>query len=379
MIAHYRLRAGLDDAAEKLGSGSGKFTVAFIGGSVTEGAGASHADRTSYRALTERYLMRRYTDVAFTFVNAAIGGTDSVYGAYRFREHVLKQGPVDLLLVEFAVNDAGDRTASLRAMEGIVRQAKRSNPRIAICFLYSPNTAGLRLFQEKGKVQPAIEHHEEVAAYYGLPSVSIARSIYEGITAGELKWEDFSGDEVHPNDAGFGLYAGFVEAFLQETLGHRTVGGFDSVEAAVLPPPLDPSCYEAAKLLAPGSAERAPGWRHERPWIFEQICYWKLPDEALIGDAAGASFRLNFSGSAVGFVVLAGMDLGDVEYAIDGSPYERMPLFDARCTQFYRPKTVLLAEDLMPGRHAVDIRIAADTPEFSTGRCVRMLYFMVNA
>ncbi|MBO7743472.1 hypothetical protein I8J29_04655 [Paenibacillus sp. MWE-103] len=379
MRVHYHRRDGLALAAKKLRAGGGTYKVAFIGGSVTEGAGASDAERYSYRALTGQYLASRYPEVAFTFVNAAVGGTDSVYGAYRFREHVLKTGPVDLLFVEFAVNDAGDRTASVRAMEGIARQAKRSNPRMAIGFIYSPNTAGLRLFREQGRVQPAIGHHEEVAAHYGIPSLSIARSIYEGIAAGELRWEDYSGDEVHPHDAGFGLYGGLVETFLRETLGYRADGDADQDETAGLPEPLEPSCYEHAGLLPPGTAERAPGWRHEQPWRFEHVCYWKLPGEALIGDTAGAAFRLRFQGTAAGIAVLAGMDLGDIEFAIDGGRYEPMRLFDSRCASFYRPKIVLLAEGLVPGGHTIDIRIAADMPALSTGRCVRILYFLVNA
>lgn len=120
----YCTHDGLSRIANKLAKGQ-QATVAFIGGSVTVGEGASDSEATSYRALTYRYLERRFPNVAFTFINAAIGGTTSTYGAFRLEDHVLDHGGVDLLFVEFAVNDAGNRIESIRAMEGIVRNAKR--------------------------------------------------------------------------------------------------------------------------------------------------------------------------------------------------------------------------------------------------------------
>ncbi|MDI4646439.1 hypothetical protein [Cohnella hashimotonis] len=45
--------------------------------------------------------------------NAGVGGTDSSFGAARLREHVGSLGPIDLLFVEFAVNDGEDRAESL--------------------------------------------------------------------------------------------------------------------------------------------------------------------------------------------------------------------------------------------------------------------------
>ncbi|MCL6459473.1 MAG: SGNH/GDSL hydrolase family protein, partial [Gorillibacterium sp.] len=205
-FSSYTIRGGMRTAAQKLHS-SEEMTIAFIGGSVTEGAGASDGENTSYRAITCRYLEQRFPAVAFTFINAAIGGTDSVYGAYRLGQDVLQYGPIDLLFVEFAVNDAGNRSESLRAMEGIVRHAKRITPQTDICFLYMANKTGLEQFCANGRVQNNIYHHEEVAEHYQLPSVSIALAIYRRIAAGLIEWEQISGDEVHPNDAGYALYA----------------------------------------------------------------------------------------------------------------------------------------------------------------------------
>ena len=79
----------------------------------------------------------------FDFVNAGIGSTCSTTGAFRLKKDVLSKGRIDLLFVEFAVNDDQDAqhtsTECLRAMEGIARQALASNPVMDIVFLYTTN------------------------------------------------------------------------------------------------------------------------------------------------------------------------------------------------------------------------------------------------
>ena len=107
--------------------------VAFIGGSITEMDG--------YRPMVCDMLRRRFPDTQFTFTNAGISSTCSTTGAFRLPTDVLSQGPVDLLFVEFAVNDDQDahhsRAACIRGMEGIVRQSRRHNPHMDIVITYS--------------------------------------------------------------------------------------------------------------------------------------------------------------------------------------------------------------------------------------------------
>ncbi|MBB6735930.1 SGNH/GDSL hydrolase family protein [Cohnella zeiphila] len=377
-FSDYAMRDGLRRFARKLKEGRG-VTVAFLGGSVTEGAGASDGERTSYRALTCRYLTERYPLSSPKFVNAAIGGTDSVYGAFRLKEHVLRQGlPIDLLFVEFAVNDAGDRDASVRAMEGIVRQARRACPDIDICFLYTARKEDVELFRTEGKEQANVDHHEEVAERYRLPSVHIAREIYRRVAAGEIGWERISGDNVHPNDFGYALYAEFLRDFLDTALRTEDGGAPEPGKETPDPAPLHPLSYAVADLRSPHEIGQAEGWEKLEDWTFEHVCYWKLPGRILFGNRIGASFRFDFYGTAVGFSMLAGIDLGNVDYSIDGGPFQTAELFDEKCADFYRPKIVLLADSLAPGAHSLDIRISESRHALSEGHAVRLLNFLVN-
>ncbi|MBB3131029.1 lysophospholipase L1-like esterase [Paenibacillus rhizosphaerae] len=75
--------------------------------------------------MTQAWLEDQHGAGRVTCINAGVGGTDSTFGAHRLQEHVLEHGPVDLLFVEFSVNDGTDRSESIRGMEGIVRGCKR--------------------------------------------------------------------------------------------------------------------------------------------------------------------------------------------------------------------------------------------------------------
>src|SRR5438128_9003460 len=78
-------------------------TVAYLGGSITSGAGASDLAKTSYRALVTQWLRNRYPPARINEINAAVGGTGSIYGSLRVRRDVIAYKP-DLVFIEFAIN-----------------------------------------------------------------------------------------------------------------------------------------------------------------------------------------------------------------------------------------------------------------------------------
>jgi hypothetical protein len=109
--------------------------VAFIGGSITEMDG--------YRPMVCRWLQQRFPQTRFTFTQAGVASTCSTTGAFRLATDVLDKGPVDLLFIEFAVNDDQDaahsRRECIRGMEGIVRQCLARNPRMDLVIAYFVN------------------------------------------------------------------------------------------------------------------------------------------------------------------------------------------------------------------------------------------------
>ena len=112
---HVNLRGNLENSRAVF-ERTMKGHVAFIGGSITEMNG--------YRPMVCQNLQKRFPKTQFTFTDAGISSTTSTTGAFRLQDHVLAQGPVDLLFLEFAVNDDQDghhtREECIRGMEGIV-------------------------------------------------------------------------------------------------------------------------------------------------------------------------------------------------------------------------------------------------------------------
>ena len=69
-----------------------KLTIGFIGGSITQGAGAS-SEKTNYVSLVGEYLKSTFSDKDVTIINAGIPGTDSKYGWYRLENDVISYNP----------------------------------------------------------------------------------------------------------------------------------------------------------------------------------------------------------------------------------------------------------------------------------------------
>ncbi|MDZ7605567.1 MAG: hypothetical protein U5K79_08255 [Cyclobacteriaceae bacterium] len=85
------------------------------------------------------YSARIFLKLEFDFINAGIPSMGSTPGAFRFERDVLKNGKVDLLFLEAAVNDDTNRTEAIeiiRGMEGIVRHAKMANPLCDIVIMH---------------------------------------------------------------------------------------------------------------------------------------------------------------------------------------------------------------------------------------------------
>ena len=365
-----QVNGNLDNARLKFTSEK-QGTIAFLGGSITEMDG--------YRPMVYALLQQRFSQTQFKFINAGIGSTSSTTGAFRLECDVLDHGLIDLLFLEFAVNDDQDgnhtRQECIRGMEGIIRHARRSNPNLDIVVTYFVNEPMLANLQE-GKAPMRIAAHQTVVDYYGLPAIHLAAEVAREITAGELTWEQYGG--VHPEPVGNAICARMI-AELFERVWAAPLSSEARLVSHPMPDPLDPLNYERGRFIDLEEAKGVCGWTlgvpdwdklpgEKRPRFLALPLYWATEP--------GAEAMLEFEGTAIGAFVLAGPDAGMVESSIDGGPFVAIDVFHSFSHNLHYPRTVMLGCNLTAGKHTLILRISPET--HSGGHAMRVIKFTAN-
>lgn len=182
---NYRVKKVL----EKARSGE-TVNVAMLGGSITEGAGATTNDEGYAYQFADKFKETYCAGDNLNFVNAGLSGTPSSLGVMRYQRDVvdaLGTAP-DLLVIEFAVNDWQEATGG-RALESLIYRALTDNEECAVILLYSSSKG-------KWNVQSDMNPY---ATYYGVPSVSVLDAIK---STTEISDNDFFYDEYHPKTYG---------------------------------------------------------------------------------------------------------------------------------------------------------------------------------
>lgn len=338
-------------------------TIGYFGGSITEGAGASNAGTTSWRALTTKWFRDNFPEAQITEVNAAIGGTGSDLGAFRCERDLLSKKP-DLVFVEFAVNDNGVPEATrAKYFEGVIRQIKKANPAGDIIVVFTATKATDTY--AKDVLPVTVAYQQKIADHYGLPTVNIGKALALAIKEGPGTWETFTVDNTHPSDAGYKLYADTVAEFLT---ARRT----DSPSAApTLPDALHTDVVDNASMIDAWTLD-APGWTKE-----EVSLAGRFPHR-LSSDKPGTELVIPFHGTGIGLYWLIAPDSGIIEYQIDNGPTETLSSWDKHALKFTRAGSRVLTDSLSPGDHVLRIKISDQKDEQSTGHAIRIGAFLVK-
>ncbi|NPA37530.1 MAG: prolyl oligopeptidase family serine peptidase [Chlorobi bacterium] len=391
---YHELREGLKNSFIKFEKEK-KGRVAFLGGSITYNPG--------WRDSICNYLEKRFPDTEFDFIAAGIPSFGSTENAFRFKRDVLKNGPVDLLFVEAAVNDGGkgrSETEIKRAMEGVVRHARYADPTTDIVFMYFVDPSKIKDYNA-GKVPDVIRIHDEVAAYYNLPALNLAKEVTDRINAGEFTWKD-DFKNLHPSPFGQGVYARSMLSFLNDAYS-GFVAEDDKIENYEMPSAMDKYCYDngvliEAKeaLLAKGplgfkfqsgalsdkyEVVVAKGWTYHPVWepeikAYTRANFIKVP--MLVGEYPAKTLKFLFSGNAVGIAVAAGPDAGIIEYRIDKGEWKTKDLFTRHSKIYHLPWYYVLADALPDGKHTLELRLTNKKNKFSVGNKCVLRYFFVN-
>ncbi len=305
----------------------------------------------------------------------------STPGAFRLDRDILSKGKIDLLFVEAAVNDPTNGRSSIeqiRAMEGIIRHARKDNPKIDIITMYFVDPDKMETYNG-GDTPEVIQNHEQVAAHYQVSSINLAREVTDRINAGEFTWKDDFKD-LHPSPFGQVIYYHSIHAFL------NSCWPLDNSQATKrtkhqLPGKLDKHCYDQGKIISIDRVEIINGWQIINNWKpnkGEGTRRGYLDVPMLAGDKSANELQLNFKGRAVGLAVAAGPDAGMIEYSIDGAEFKKLDLFTPWSSHLHLPWYYVLNAELPPGKHTLIIKISDDKNPDSKGNACRIKHFFTN-
>lgn len=180
--------------------------IAFLGGSITQGAWALPINSACYAYRTfEGFcaLAGRGTEENLHYVKAGVGGTSSELGMVRYKKEICgaEDVPPDLCVVEFAVNDEGDETGG-ESYDCLVRRILTERNAPAVVLLFSVFSNDLNLQERLRKVGEA----------YDLPMVSIKDCVVEQFyrkpkEGRVISKSQFFYDIFHPNSNGHRVMA----------------------------------------------------------------------------------------------------------------------------------------------------------------------------
>ncbi len=360
----------LDNARIKFSRG-GKATVAFLGGSITEMNG--------YRPMVCEILQKRFPETEFTFVVAGISSTCSTTGAFRLERDVLNKGKVDMLFVEFAVNDDQDAHHTpencIRGMEGVIRHVRMVNPEMDIVMTFFVNEYIMGELQA-GRTPLTIRQHSKVAEQYKVSTINLAAEVSMQIKNGELTWKKFGG--VHPSPFGNAIASSMIDELFNRAWKNPLKAGA-AMAAHPMPDALDKLSYFNGHFIDINDADlkcgcmiKVPDWKSLKGG--KRGRYTSCPTLCL--EAPGAEFALDFKGSAVGAFITAGPDAGICECSVDGGDYRRIDLYKGYSKGLHYPYTVMFADNLKSGEHKLTVRMVdGSSPD---RKALRIMHFCVN-
>lgn len=308
------VRGGLGNFGAKLDGGE-PVTVVFVGGSITALPGWRDALTRSWRS--------RQGDAVAT-VNAGLSATGSDVAVLRFDDDVLSHDP-DLVIVEFAVNDARTAPRTIRrAVEGMIRKVWAADPGSDILFVYLFEPSFMETLSSGQRPQSMVVY-EGIAEAHGIPSIDAATVVARLVERGDLavrgprktkagETPAFGPDGVHPYLRGHRIYARAVERGLASILEASEPRD----HAGELTRPVVRDHWQAARKVPLEDWMRDESWRRltadEAPAVASRnVGLWESTDD-------GATIEFGFRGEVLKIYEHRPGAPGGLSIDIDGTP-----------------------------------------------------------
>lgn len=338
-------------------------TIAYLGGSITQGGGASNRAVTSWRPLTTSWFRKNYPEADVKEVDASWGATGSDLGAFRCTRDVSSKKP-DLVFVEFAVNDWKKKSEAIQPyMDGIVRNILRTCPNCVTVFVYTVHNNTIAHY-DKNSAPPAVLAQQEVAEHYNICTINIGKAMWQAIKDGRGTLDTYTTDGTHPNDNGYKIYADEIAGVLKRHLLAPAVP--DAYTPAALPEPL------VANTVDNGVIYMADRLSFEE-WNNRAVNEVRFPNQ-ITCNTPGTRLSYTFTGTAIGMYWIPGTDGGQMQWSIDDSPPVVMSAYSWLARGIYP----VLTNTLEAGTHTLTMEVLSTRDAGSNGNYIRIGAFFVD-
>lgn len=322
--------------------------VAIIGGSITEGAGASNYEKSYFFKLQE-YMNKRYGNVFLK--NLGSGGTGSNFGLFRLKRDLGDFKP-DIIFVEYSVNDRifpGNEVNIY--FEGLIRECFKFTDKIIIIGLPT------------GMSDSCVSIHKKFAYFYNIPFIDVQDEVWRKIGHREFTWTKISIDNIHPNDYGHEIYFNIIKEKL-DTIDLLNIKG--KIDTKVL------SKYRFKNPHVIECDDKEIEYYGE--WSKREYNLNNKFKSGAITVNIGDSMVYNFKGRYLGMLNLCSCDSGIVECELDGYLFN-IDLYSENDGVF---ESTINLYGLHGGEHRLILKVSNKKNELSLGHKVVIGGFLVD-
>jgi hypothetical protein len=321
----------------------GKLTLGFMGGSITDG-------RTEWNWPDPvcAWFSERFPKARLTVENCAIGATGSESAVFRAERAIISRN-CDIVFVEFAVNDwwvESDRR--MRTREALLRKLLKEERDVVIVYTYAQYMYPDMINE---KMPHSIAEFEQLAKHYSISSVWMGLHALNQVKQGQLRFEAWLPDALHPQYRGSLAYAESVIQFLKgELSGKKRV--CTTLSGKNRPAPLNVNNWERAVSLSFSEVTL------HGAWLLKRWNKYGFLEQVLHTSAIGASLEFSFNGRGLSLGFDFGKNSAEFRYRIDGGEWkvsnrDRPDWVGADgWYQFY-----CVTDDLPNGRHHFEMEV----------------------
>lgn len=341
----------------------GNATVGFMGGSITD---QSTGNRWPEYVLN--WLVHQFPQVRFYAENAAIGATGSDLAVFRVEKDLIQRG-CDIIFIEYAVNDFQQPVEiRMRAREGLIRKVLSAECDCVIVYTYCQE-----MYKDilSGILPDSIRDFEKLAIYYNVSSIWMGLSALKEVKAGQIRWEEWLPDGLHPEYRGSYCYAQSVITFLYDELVVNPQNDRTN-EKISIPYPINTKNWENNYLI-PFTKLNLQG-----PWLVRRWSRMAWADQVLDTAAVGARLSFSFTGRGIALGFDFGKTSAEFRYSLDGTEWvdivRERPSWCGDSGWF---RISVLSDELPYCEHWIEIEVTHGNYEECKGTNFRLVFIGV--